>query len=1154
MTKRWSRMFPILFGVSAISAGAEAQTSLTGVILHGASTRSGSAQPGTPTILTPGVRVESPRASWTEIAFSDGSSVVLDPGAVFTLQGIEKDPDSGHLVIRAASGRGRVRIETSDGVEVLLTTPGAQVRVVAATAIVNAGRGGSATLISGRRLVVQRGAEEDVVRRPGFAVVFDNGTRRETRPELAEAVDTFAPVTVGGANFAGVEVASASTSTGGSNAVLPTGLNANQGGAVPAPTTAANTGGNGGTGTNAGTGGGGAGGGGTGGGGAGGGSAGGGSAGGGGAGGGGAPAGAGGGGAAARTPLSFALASAVINTSAGAASSIAAPGNDTTSAAAAQTGQAANADPTDTDPGATTRTQNIVSTVFSSSNSPSGSARVRILPPPNGFNSTGTRADTGQVVGTGQNMLIDQKYQNVLTTPLPQPTLNLDDKGPQPGSQVTFYDATARAGYLVLTNAGANQQPSIWIGDSLTPATSVTTCTDGSSPCTNITYPAIVRIPINSSATNVTDVVLPGSAAPANQIPVRLAGPDQDHSGLVIYAGPDITLNSNPASVSPFVYIIDKVTSGIAARGIPQDERFFAIGGTSVGDGLQKGLPQNGGAMPAGTVMRFAISDLLNPTTAGGLSTTRPLPDQFNNPANRVLPGAFSSFNAFRPEETFAISPGSRGDTQLWVVSGDATRSNVASRADLQIVADGRSSGSVSIGTIAPLNGSANGPLVLGGQTVGSTRLNTSQFSAAINANFGSLATGADGQSVYLLGGSTLNNGQISYFAVSQADPRLQSVNTSTANNATTSPAQIQPGLVTQVGPTQANVAATTQFAYTRLATNVGPGTVVQPAGAVALQGYASAVAEHSDPNLNTVHAFSTTNLGDATINRTTANHNTFAASFALAPTSVGFLPSDPAAVPSPVPSATPVTLNFGDPGAPGATPKSAFISNSTFAALGGNGQPGGSIAMTSVDGDLLKGIAGQPAATGQPVTIAMNGAAVDASLPASNEHLAWGYFLGDLAAQANGAIQDHVNLGFWVAGQPVTFAMLQTLTGTATYGGGMIGTATQSGRIATVVGQFAQQWNFATRTGTMNAAFDSANWNGLALNMPGGVNVFTGTGSSSNIADRTLAVQGNFFHNTATGGALSAANLPAAVGGLFAIHNSTGTYGANGVLVGARR
>jgi hypothetical protein len=312
---------------------------------------------------------------------------------------------------------------------------------------------------------------------------------------------------------------------------------------------------------------------------------------------------------------------------------------------------------------------------------------------------------------------------------------------------------------------------------------------------------------------------------------------------------------------------------------------------------------------------------------------------------------------------------------------------------------------------------------------------------------------------------------------------------------------------------------------------------------------------EHSDPSLNTAHAFSTTNLGDAAINRTVVNPNTFVASFALAPTYVGYLPSDSAAVASPVSSAAPVNLNFGDPGTPGATPKSAFVSNSTFAALGGNGQPGNSIAMTSIDNDLLKGIAGQPAATGQPVTIGhpVTGAAVDASLPASNEHLAWGYFLGDLATQANGSIQDHVNLGFWVAGQPVTLAVLQTLTGTATYGGGMIGTAVEPGRIATVVGQFAQQWNFATRTGTINASYDGAGWGGLPLTMPASSNVFSGTGPSTNMS-RTLGVQGSFFHNPVTGGALSPANLPAAVGGLFAIHNSTGTYGANGVLVGARR
>jgi hypothetical protein len=314
----------------------------------------------------------------------------------------------------------------------------------------------------------------------------------------------------------------------------------------------------------------------------------------------------------------------------------------------------------------------------------------------------------------------------------------------------------------------------------------------------------------------------------------------------------------------------------------------------------------------------------------------------------------------------------------------------------------------------------------------------------------------------------------------------------------------------------------------------------------MSLQGFSSAAVEHTDPTQTTVYAQSSTNLGDTSINRTAANPNTFAAAFALSPTSAGYLPSDPAAVPAPVSSAAPTTLNFGDTGTPGATPRSSFVTSSTFAAVGGGNPPGNSYitatyGMSSVDKDLLGGIQGASAA----------------GLPASNEHLAWGYFLGDLAYQANGQPQDHVNLGFWVAGQPVSLDMLRTLTGTASYQGGMIGTVVDAtaaaGRIATTVGQFTQQWNFATRTGSLNAAFDSANWNGVGLNMPGNTTVFTGAGASSNVADRTLAVQGSFFHNTATGGALSAANPPAAVGGLFAIHNSTGTYGANGVLVGAR-
>jgi hypothetical protein len=173
----------------------------------------------------------------------------------------------------------------------------------------------------------------------------------------------------------------------------------------------------------------------------------------------------------------------------------------------------------------------------------------------------------------------------------------------------------------------------------------------------------------------------------------------------------------------------------------------------------------------------------------------------------------------------------------------------------------------------------------------------------------------------------------------------------------------------------------------------------------------------------------------------------------------------------------------------------------------------------------------------------------VNADIPASNEHLAWGYFLGDLANQANGANQDHVHMGFWVAGRLVGPEVMQSLTGKATYGGGLIGSAADQNGVRTVTGNFAHEWDFGARKGTMNANYDGRSWTGLQSSMPAGSNVFTGAGLSG---DRVMSVQGGFFHNTATGGPLSASNLPAAMGGIFAISGTN--YGANGIMVGARR
>jgi hypothetical protein len=121
----------------------------------------------------------------------------------------------------------------------------------------------------------------------------------------------------------------------------------------------------------------------------------------------------------------------------------------------------------------------------------------------------------------------------------------------------------------------------------------------------------------------------------------------------------------------------------------------------------------------------------------------------------------------------------------------------------------------------------------------------------------------------------------------------------------------------------------------------------------------------------------------------------------------------------------------------------------------------------------------------------------------------------------------------------------MQSLTGTATYGGGLIGTAVDNGGMRNVTGNFAQFWDFGARRGSMNASFDGRAWAGLPSAMPAGNNVFTGSGMSG---DRLMSVQGAFFHN----GTPTSSNLPAAIGGQFAVQGPV--YGANGILVGSRR
>ncbi|WP_211874646.1 hypothetical protein, partial [Plastoroseomonas arctica] len=182
---------------AGLAAPVLAQDQLTAVVLRGRSAAAGTPGDGAGQVLTPGMRVVSPAGAWIEIAFSDGSSIVLEPGADFTLTGYARDDATGRPTIRGRSQRGRLRISASDGVDVALATPGATLRVSRATAVVQAAaEGGRATLVAGRLVVVRHAdGREEVIRRPGFALAFGNGgPQRESADDLATAVEPFAPV------------------------------------------------------------------------------------------------------------------------------------------------------------------------------------------------------------------------------------------------------------------------------------------------------------------------------------------------------------------------------------------------------------------------------------------------------------------------------------------------------------------------------------------------------------------------------------------------------------------------------------------------------------------------------------------------------------------------------------------------------------------------------------------------------------------------------------------------------------------------------------------------------------------------------------------------------------------------------------------------
>jgi hypothetical protein len=686
----------------------------------------------------------------------------------------------------------------------------------------------------------------------------------------------------------------------------------------------------------------------------------------------------------------------------------------------------------------------------------------------------------------------------------------------------------------------------------------------------------------DGSTSSPFDVASIGSAVNTNILAlntdINTLGTQNGHYANFVFIG-DI----NDPTKGPTVMVIDAI-SKINDGGINAGDRFFAIAGNGVlATQANTELPQSVGA-----VLRYAVSDGINPRA--GFSSGQSVEENFHRPGGSSIAG-FTQFNGLRPEDTY-VAGAARGDTHLLAVAGDPTSRNslapdgiptAVMRVDLQVAADGQSSASVSVGGIAPLTvgvdalpqSARNDSLALSGSTVGSSRLRLSAGGApdpsapiggslVINSGFGSLATDATATGAHLFAGSTFpgatavasdaeRQAWIGYFAVGEADPRL----------GVPDQGPDQPGLVAVAVPNATNL----EFGFTRLASGVGEVTGAREGTPVRMdaqgvperdqrgrvvrdpfQGFASGLVEQvvvgpGGPS-GTVQALASRNLGDVQItfapDRTELERTVMNVALGEVGRIVGAAQRD-------------VSLAFGGRDRQTDMPLSAYANDTTIAALGytpgarQDARPG--IAMASVNDDVARALP----SIAVPGDIDANGQQRLRPFPVSNEHVQWGFFLGDVTNSSSQ--REHVGMGFWVAGRAVRPEHLDTVRGTATYTGGMIGNVVDQNGIRTAVGGFSHTFDFGDRANTrgrnqFSANFDGARWsNGSAVgtSMPANGNVFSGAGATTSGATRTLAVQGAFFHNNPTPG-----TIPAATGGQFGV---TGTnYGANGIFVGRKQ
>ncbi len=523
------------------------------------------------------------------------------------------------------------------------------------------------------------------------------------------------------------------------------------------------------------------------------------------------------------------------------------------------------------------------------------------------------------------------------------------------------------------------------------------------------------RVPIRNYESSVNTICAQGSAS-CDFLAIDLFGPQFPNDLL---SPPAINRDLTDPFFNPDFPPFGQFTADVMVRDL---DSFLAL------DMISR--------LPGDTQRLFYATGSVSGRLPGAAAAQGATLDSFHLSAG--LDASVSGGRAFlRPDTLLGIAPAALLSSDLRVLNAPyATTIGSPSRAlHYDFAAAGNGTGqtstiSVTLGTLT--YSTASNSAQFAGRTVGSTaRAGASRYSGSVQSALLSTAIGGGNPNI-------ASTGRAGYLVLENYDP----VSAPSGGLERT----IENGTATQ-----------TQYANLRLAQIRAGGSQAAPANRAnqALTGYAAGLAEVTAANGASVElaALSSQSFQLAT----NAVQGTAGAAFTA---SVG---NESAA------------LNFGS--LAGASGLSAYTGAKEFAAMTAatpNLAAGAVADATSANAAIVSGApligSASQGWTSEIDAATRTSMGTNAANTSGYRYLQWGFFFGDFATSGGRAAHSH--LTSWVAGR-ATPEGTPLPGGTASYAGHVFANVSNGNQLYSAAGTFANQWNFATRSGNGTMSFD---------------------------------------------------------------------------------